>query len=74
MAILRSLGMTETIARDKSVLRCEIAAKLALDSKWRERVVQGWWTVINRALFDKRSVLALRISNQQVVSGWEALF
>jgi len=65
-AILTQLGMTETIARDKSDY-VEIAASLALDSEWRERVVQGLVAGYPRLYSDQRSVQALRISYQQVV-------
>jgi len=71
-AILTQLGMTETIARDKSGY-VEIAANLALDSKWRERVVQGMVAGYPRLYSDKRSVLALENFYQQVVSGWSLI-
>ncbi len=67
-AILTQLGVTETIARDKSDY-VEIAVNLGLDREWRERVVQrlvaGWQGLYS----DKRSVVALENFYQQVVSG-----
>jgi len=65
-AILTQLGMTETIARDKSQY-IEIAANLALDAQWRERVVQGLVAGYPRLYSDNRSVVALENFYQQAV-------
>ncbi len=65
-AILTQLGMTETIARDKSHY-LEIAANLALDPEWRERVVQGLVAGYPRLYSDNRSVVALENFYQRIV-------
>ena len=65
-AILTQLGVTDTIARDKSNY-VEIAANLALDREWRERVVERMVAGYPALYSDKSSVLALENFYQQIV-------
>jgi protein O-GlcNAc transferase len=57
-AILKQLGVTETIARDKADY-VEIAARLGLDRQWRDSVVEKMIANYSLLYSDKRCVEAL---------------
>jgi len=65
--ILRQLGVTGTIARDKKEY-VEIAVRLGLDPEWRAQIIRDMEINSSRLFFDTKCVRALEVFFRSVVA------